>query len=484
MTYDEINEIINNYYVDNKIVYKNQGKQKIVDEDTILKVKSAYLIFNEAKRKYIEDKEQFKDRFHGTKENYIKRTMERFSVNNEVNTFGENIIVNDLLNSNGHYESNMLGDDFKNSKLSFLFEPKKDYGIAFLKMKFREKGLDIENLIINIDTSRFKKDGYSTIKIDFGIKKYNKKENERNSLFRHPKADLLNELEKQKRDARMHNDEVAYNYAQSNIERIIKENPVMISDEEYEKLNNIQKKAFIDIKIRESQVLKNKKMYDMWQEKLKNINNELDTEKKSTDVEVDIFKDIANKNSSYYQELMKLIQIERQNPNMNDEELNRIRTSVLYNIMGIVSTLQTEKECQALFTSLVKYLNKSNFETEIMNYSLMYIKKRLSEINNKENKMNKNGKNFLEKLKVIGYAARSISQEFHEMLSDKVIDDEELEILIKRITQLEKEAKELESYLDRDNRHSLDAIINQIIKEKQKLLNMQNFIEKNNGFRL
>ena len=95
--------------------------------------------------------------------------MEKFSVHNEQSSYGINKLVNAILNSDGHYEEFMSGNDLQNSKFSILVSPKNEYGVAFLKLKFREKGLDIENLRVNQDLSELQHNGVSKVIIDFKI---------------------------------------------------------------------------------------------------------------------------------------------------------------------------------------------------------------------------------------------------------------------------------------------------------------------------
>lgn len=267
MTYEEILEYYKNYKVNNKVVYDKAGNV-ITDEDVILKVKTSILLLNEARGTYKEDMTRGV-RITYTQENYVKRTMEKFSVNNEENNFGTNKLTRAVLSSNGHLEIDMLGDELDGSKFSMLVEPKKDYGIAYLKLKFRERGLDIDGINITLDTSRFKKDGISTVILDFNIKKYEKKSESVKSvnsvpLFKHPRADDLNKLEEEKRRAIETNDDILYDYAQSSIEHIIRNNQVSIMPDEWDNLTDLEKVGYFNLKINEAKILKDKDAYDYW----------------------------------------------------------------------------------------------------------------------------------------------------------------------------------------------------------------------------
>ena len=83
-------------------------------------------------------------------------------------------------------------------------------------------------------------------------------------LYQHPMANELNELERQKQIAKQNNDEDAYKYAQSNIERIINQNQATISPKKWNSLSTDEQIAFIELKINESKILHDKDAFDYW----------------------------------------------------------------------------------------------------------------------------------------------------------------------------------------------------------------------------
>lgn len=82
--------------------------------------------------------------------------------------------------------------------------------------------------------------------LDYHLKKYNPAMSE--VVVKHPNSDILNELEEHKRNAKAIGDVDAYHYAQANIRRIIKENPVSVTEEQWEKMNLEQKLSFMEQK--------------------------------------------------------------------------------------------------------------------------------------------------------------------------------------------------------------------------------------------
>ena len=279
LSYEDIMNYCSNYRVENGNVFDKNTNQQILDEDVILKVKSSILLFKESKESYQSDVQQF-GKTNKSQEYYIKKTMEKFSVHNEQSSFGINKLVNAILNSNGHYEEFMSGNDLQNSKFSILVSPKKEYGLAYLKLKFREKGLDIEDIKISQDMSELQHNGVSKVIIDFKIKKYekqiqNQQESNKNSSIQHPRANELNELEKQKQVAKNNNDEVAYNYAQSAIEKIIRESRIDVVPEKWDSMSIQDKIAFVKIKINESKILNDQDEFNYWNANLNSLNSKL-----------------------------------------------------------------------------------------------------------------------------------------------------------------------------------------------------------------
>lgn len=287
LSYEEIMNYCSNYRVENGNVFDKNTNQQILDEDIILKVKSSILLFKESKESYQSDMQQF-GKVSKSQEDYIRKTMEKFSVHNEQSSFGINKLVNAILNSNGHYEEFMSGNDLQNSKFSILVSPKNEYGLAFLKLKFREKGLDIEDLKVSQDLSELQHNGVSKLIIDFKVKKYEKvvqsnQENVVQSNIQHPRSQELNELERQKQIAKQNNDEVAYNYAKSSIEKIIRESRLEVSPEQWDSMSIQNQIAFVKIKMNEAKILHDQDDYNYWNSNLNSLNEKVQTSEKKTE---------------------------------------------------------------------------------------------------------------------------------------------------------------------------------------------------------
>ena len=269
ITITEINNLLKNYTITNGIVYQKENDQEVKDEDIILKFKTARLIYNEARDSYQYTLEQF-GKTSKNLEWFIKQTMEKFSLNGEVNTFGINKLINALLSSNGHYEETMSGSDLQNSKFTIFVEPKKDYGLAYLKLKFREKNLDISNFNLTQDLSKLQHDGISKIIINFNISPYKKD----NKPIKHPLNKILEELEKLKKEAQSLGDDVGVNYYESNIKNIISEHPLEASPEEWDNYTLEQKEQFFILKMKEAKILGDKDSFNYWHANLEMLKSQ------------------------------------------------------------------------------------------------------------------------------------------------------------------------------------------------------------------
>ena len=311
LSYEEIMNYCTNYRIENGNVFDKNTNQQILDEETILKVKSSILLFKESKESYQSDMQQF-GKVSKSQEDYIRKTMEKFSVHNEQSSFGINKLVNAILNSNGHYEEFMSGNDLQNSKFSILVSPKNECGVAFLKLKFREKGLDIENLRVNQDLSELQHNGVSKVIIDFKIKKYeksvqNNQENITQSNIQHPRAQELNELERKKQIAKQNNDEVAYKYAQSSIEKIIRESRMEVSPQQWDSMSIQEQIAFVKIKINEAKILHDQDDYNYWNSNLNSLNEKLVSQSEVKEFHQPTYNSAptSSSNNNDYQEMIQ-----------------------------------------------------------------------------------------------------------------------------------------------------------------------------------
>lgn len=520
MTINDIKNYIDNYAIQNGNVYLKSNNQQVLDEETILKIKSARLIYNEAREKFQSDTQQF-GKPNGDFQKYVSKMMEQLSVNGEVNTYGTNKLINALLSSNGHYEEYMSGDDLANSKFSMLVGVKQEYGIAYLKMKFREKGLDIDNIVIKtqeVKQANGKSSGQYTVIIDFQLKKYEKKvevfnqqttvqtssdlqKKEEQKFFTHPKADLLNELEKQKKDALANNDEVAYNFAQSNIERIIRENQVQVSPGQWDSMTYDERKAFILIKMKESKVLNDEVSFNFWNSNLK----QLEEKKQETPVNAQVSQNITTPITPQEEQSMqnktqyaqpniensetlydKMISALRKSriDNLTQDEKKQIVGEIYYYEGFLVESLRNERDIGDVLTKAMQDFSNSQFEQSVLSSLIYELQERLKIVSPKKNeevkeeiKVDNNG--FLTNINNLKQEMNTLSVEYRQMLSDGMIDDQELDYLITRMQELYRTAMSLKgNNLSPKEYQIVNEIVSSISNEQRKMTILKNGIEQ------
>lgn len=274
LTYDEIIKYLTMYnYNKGNIIDKSSG-EIVQDNELILKVKTAMLVYGIA----LDDvKTDIRDRGRSgkSKEKYIKTSMEKLGVNGEINSFGFNKLINSILSSNGHYsETYSVGqNNLKESKFSILLPPKKDFTLAYLNLRFRDKGMEIDDIKVSLDETNFVKLGHSVVSVDFQLKRRlsNAGHDKFKSCISHPKADLLNELEKQKNDAIKNKDDVSYRFAVNNIKRIVTSYPMELSPGDFDNLSFADKKRFFEIKMMEAKVRDDEVDFNFWKSNVEHL---------------------------------------------------------------------------------------------------------------------------------------------------------------------------------------------------------------------
>lgn len=274
LSYDEIIKYLSMYKYDRgNIVDKNSG-EILKDNELILKVKTAMLVYGIA----LDDvKTDIRDRGRSekSKEKYIKNSMEKLAINGEINSYGFNKLINSILSSNGHYSERVGGGkkDLIESKFSILLPPKKDFTLAYLNLRFKDRGLAIDDIKVGVDETNLIKLGSSVVSVDFQLKKRlsNDGHDKFKSCLSHPKADLLNELEKQKKEAIKNKDDVSYRFAVNNIKRIVASYPMELSPGEFDSLSFADKKRFFEIKMMEAKVRDDDVDFNFWKTNIEHL---------------------------------------------------------------------------------------------------------------------------------------------------------------------------------------------------------------------
>lgn len=393
LTVEQVKNNISNYKIENGIVIDKSNNQPVQDEDKILEVKSSVMMYREAKSLY--DK-----RLRGAPEDhdyYIKSALNRYGLDGDVNTFSQNKVIREILQGDGSIQIDYGGNNLSDSeKFSFLCEPKKEYGLATINYMAHQRGIDISNLDVSIDLSEFQKIGVSKVNIKYNKSSYQKKEQSTNTietpkvepqiqptqqpLYQHPMANELNELERQKQITKQNNDEVAYNYAQSNIERIIKENRAQVSPEQWDAFSVDEKKSYIQTKMREAKILNDQDEFNFWNANLKQLDNQEqvigqkeDKQYSTTPPKVNssdsldfsvMINQLKNQNiqiSSEYKEMLS-------DGYIDDNELAILisRLKDLSDNAPVIKSMVTDKSQEAMIDSIVEMINQESIKMTTM----------------------------------------------------------------------------------------------------------------------
>ena len=368
LTAEQVKSNISNYRIENGLVIDKSNNQLIQNEELILEVKSSVMMYKEANN-------FFNTRLRGAPENqdyYINKALKVYGLNGEINHHPQNKTIRNILENDGNIQEEYGGNDLLVSeKYSFLCAPKKDYGMAVVKYIAHQRGIDISNLNVSIDLSSFKKEGTSIVNIKYDKSQYIKNQPEQNKFendiqkdakvttsYQHSKAKELNELENQKRMAKQNNDEIAYEFAQNNIEKIIRENQTSITTEQWNSMEVNEQISFVKLKINEAKVLHDKDAFDYWNSNLQILESQkiLDI-KEQTKTDFSIFidqlkKDVNSINTEYKEMIL--------DGHLNNEELiilinrlNRLEDDSL-----LLCTMLTNDKEREILNSIIDMINK------------------------------------------------------------------------------------------------------------------------------
>ncbi|MBQ8984476.1 hypothetical protein IJ098_01290 [Candidatus Saccharibacteria bacterium] len=277
---DDILNDVNKFTIKNGIVYSRETGQVETDEDTILRAKTSRFLFNEARALRDADANANGDKFNDRGPAfYIDKAMDRFAIKDEENSYGTNKLINELIRT-GRHEGTTPSDGLTDSKFSMFDGEKADYGKALLKRKFRQRGVDMGDFNITLDNSEFQHTGHSNVSIEITTKPLVRKTEtiqqgaEKENALHHPASEQLKQLEQGLLEARKSGDEDAIRGYQEALKRTISENPLEVSPEEWDSMDDGQKIRFYELKMKEARTLGDRDAFDFWNANLKRLNSD------------------------------------------------------------------------------------------------------------------------------------------------------------------------------------------------------------------
>lgn len=263
------------FAIKNGKIYSRETGQEESDEDTVLRVKTSRFLFNEAKNLRDEQAQMFGDRFVDKgPDYYVDRIMDRYGFKNEDTKFAEGKLLKNLVDNGFHHQA-MLGDNLTGSKYGMFVGEKGDLGKALLKRRLKQHGLDMASIKVDIDSSTFKKDGYSTvdIKVDTApITKAERVSSNPNS-FSHPAAEQLSKLEAELIKAQEEGDEETARGYRAALKMVVERNRLEVSPEDWDNMDDEQKERFYKLKMKEEKILGDKDAFNFWNANLQRLKN-------------------------------------------------------------------------------------------------------------------------------------------------------------------------------------------------------------------
>lgn len=263
------------FAIKNGKIYSRETGQEESDEDTVLRVKTSRFLFNEAKNLRDEQAQMLGDRFVDKgPDYYVDKIMDRYGFKNEDTEYAEGKLLKNLVD-NGAYHQAIGNDSLINSKFDMFIGNKGDLGRALLGRRLKQHGLEMINMDINVDSSTFKKDGYSTvdIKVDTApITKAERVSSNPNS-FSHPAAEQLSKLEAELIKAQEEGDEEAARGYRAALKMVVERNRLEVSPKDWDNMDDEQKERFYKLKMKEEKILGDKDAFNFWNANLQRLKN-------------------------------------------------------------------------------------------------------------------------------------------------------------------------------------------------------------------
>lgn len=263
------------FAIKNGKIYSRETGQEESDEDTVLRVKTSRFLFNEAKNLRDEQARMLGNRFVDKgPDYYVDKIMDRYGFKNEDTEYAEGKLLKNLVD-NGAYHQTIGDDSLIDSKFDMFIGNKGDLGRALLGRRLKQHGLKMINMDINVDSSTFKKDGYSTvdIKIDAApITKAERASSNPNS-FSHPAAEQLSKLEAELIKAQEEGDEETARGYRAALKMVVERNRLEVSPKEWDNMDDEQKERFYKLKMKEEKILGDKDAFNFWNANLQRLKN-------------------------------------------------------------------------------------------------------------------------------------------------------------------------------------------------------------------
>lgn len=145
-----------------------------------------------------------------------------------------------------------------------------------------------------------------------------------------------------------------------------------------------------------------------------------------------------------------------------------------------MESVKDEKTVGEIMTKAIQDFSNTQFEQSIFNSLVSELQERLKIISPKTIEEEKfENSNFSSNISVLKQEISKLSNEYKEMLSDGMIDDQELEYLIEKMRILHDDAMSLKgNNLSHKEYQIVNDIISSILNEQRKITTLKNGIEQ------
>ena len=455
-TAETVRDCINNYYVKDEKVYRKDNNEEIKNEDLILMVKTSTLIYAKAKHNYQRQKHQLGEHFKQAdnyKMEYIKKAIERYGVNGDVNAYGENKLINNIINSSGMFEEEVLG---KPEYYEIFHGNNKHYGIALMQLKYRSMGKNMTDFKVQIDKSRLTKDGITKMRVMTQTEKFIPKDNlsqsELDSMTDNMKVTYL---ENKANQYKAIGDEDLYNYYMANAERI-KNNMA---------LRNSSSKKEVQPTAKDMNQISNQNSEE--KSIIEDSNNSI-ADNQKPQVIYNSYQEINN-TDLYYDNMIKAIKEIKSKQSLTEEEKKELIGQAFYYEGYLVANLTTETEALEVITKLYSDLDTNDtLGMKIADAVLGDIQEKFSSKKKSQNTSNivNNGIALLEN------EYNEIMREYNEMRKE-AFDDDIAQYIINRLEQLYNQAISVrDQSSSKKEIQEIDNLLNIINQNKSQIYNM------------
>lgn len=334
------------------------------------------------------------------------------------------------------------------------------------------------------------------------------------SLYRHPKADKLNEIESKKQIAKQNNDVLLYRQLQTEIENIIRNNRAKVSPQQWNEMNIEERKSFIQIKMMEAKILNDKDEFNYWNANLNSQNlkakeglqikenqqppyNSASTQEQSKDKYQQINQEVEEtKDYNYYfNEMIKAVQRYNPNEQMAEGQKKQLIGEIFYNEGYLIDSLTNDEDIKKITIRSRNELNNNEMQVRLQNIILTEIQEKYKQLypqikkqeqttqtatqGNYMNNVNNSNLDLSKLIKNLRNELTKVQEAYRSMMSDGYLDDDELATLIDMNSRIITDGYSLKKLAtDNSDLEKINIIVNSLEEQQKKMNIMLNGIEE------